>query len=160
MWTSLIPPNDYTPDTVWSTVAAPNPRIWEKTGAYNVSMNMTYINATQYLVRPGCDAYETMRPVQPHGPDSLARRRTSLTAPRLALEPAASDKTGGCRSRPKHHIRFSRQSLEGALLAEVTTWPQHHGGSHRYWIWLGILLGGVVLREPATPALTRFQLQR
>ena len=54
VWTSLIPPNGYTPSTVWQTIAAPNPRMWDKTGAFNVSMNMTYVNATQYLVRPDC----------------------------------------------------------------------------------------------------------
>ena len=56
VWTSLIPPNGYTPDTVWATIAAPNPRVWEKTGAFSVPMNMTYVNATQSLVRPRCGA--------------------------------------------------------------------------------------------------------
>ena len=52
VWTSLIPPNGYTPDTLWNTIAAPNPRLLAKTAAYNVAMNMTYLNATQSLVRP------------------------------------------------------------------------------------------------------------
>lgn len=53
VWTSLIPPLGYTPDTIWTQLAAPDPRMWEKTRAYNVPMNMTYLNATQSLVCHG-----------------------------------------------------------------------------------------------------------
>ena len=38
------------------------------------------------------------------------------------------------------------QSLTGALQAEVTTWPRH--STHKYWIWIGILIGIVVLSAP------------
>ncbi len=44
------------------------------------------------------------------------------------------------------------QSLKGALLAEVTMWPQH-SSSHRYWIWVGILLGGIVICEAVNPLM-------
>ena len=46
------------------------------------------------------------------------------------------------------------QSLQGALLAEVTTWPQH--SDHRYWIWVGILIGIIVLGAIASQS-TRLQ---
>jgi hypothetical protein len=39
------------------------------------------------------------------------------------------------------------QSLQGALLAEVTTWPQR--SNHRYWIWVGVLIGIISLGAPA-----------
>lgn len=45
------------------------------------------------------------------------------------------------------------QSIKGSLLAEVSTWPQQHHSSHRYWIWVGILLGAIVCRECLITAL-------
>ncbi len=62
VWTSLIPPNGYTPDTLWTLLESPNPGILEATGAYGVPMSMKYINATQSLVRDrvqgsGCELW-------------------------------------------------------------------------------------------------------
>jgi hypothetical protein len=50
IWTTLLPPGNFTAQTVWQDQAPPNARVWNRTGQFNVSMNVTFVNATTYTV--------------------------------------------------------------------------------------------------------------
>ena len=39
------------PQTLWSTIAAPDSRLWTATKGWNVPMNVTFLNSTAYVVR-------------------------------------------------------------------------------------------------------------
>lgn len=52
VWTTLIPSNGRTPQSVWSNIAPPDARVWQATSKWGFSMNITFVNATTYYVRP------------------------------------------------------------------------------------------------------------
>ena len=68
IWTPVVPAASYTPQIIWSNVTSPDPRLWNATKMYGVSMNLTFSNATVYSVRN--NRYHKWRPV--------ARRFVSL----------------------------------------------------------------------------------
>ena len=49
--TTLLPYEQFTPQNLWSSIAAPDARFWNATGAYNVPMNLTWVQGTMYAVR-------------------------------------------------------------------------------------------------------------
>lgn len=50
IWTSLLPPENYTAATVWQDVEAPDDRVYSRTGQFGLALNVTLLNATTYLV--------------------------------------------------------------------------------------------------------------
>ncbi len=51
IWTTLLPPDNFTAATVWRDLAPPDGRVWSRTGQFNVPMNVTFVNATTVTVR-------------------------------------------------------------------------------------------------------------
>ena len=53
IWTTLLPPNGFTAQTVWLGSAPPDTRILNRTAQFNLPFDVTLLNATTYLVRKG-----------------------------------------------------------------------------------------------------------
>jgi len=51
IWTTLLPPDNFTATTVWRDLAPPDGRVWARTGQFGVPMNVTFVNATTVTVR-------------------------------------------------------------------------------------------------------------
>jgi hypothetical protein len=51
IWTTLLPPNGFTAQTVWSGSAPLDTRVLNRTAECNVPFDVTLVNATTYLVR-------------------------------------------------------------------------------------------------------------
>ena len=54
IWVTLLPPGNFTAATVWADLAPPDGRVWNRTGQFNVPMNVTFVNATTVTVRSRC----------------------------------------------------------------------------------------------------------
>lgn len=52
VWTNVVPAGALTPQAVWSKIALPDSRVWEMTQQWGVPMNITFRNATSYVVSP------------------------------------------------------------------------------------------------------------
>ena len=50
IWTSLLPPENYSSASVWSDVEPPDARVWTRTGQFNLPLHVTLLNSTTYLV--------------------------------------------------------------------------------------------------------------
>ena len=51
IWTSLLPPENYTAATVWQDVEAPDSRVYDRTREFGLELWVTLLSATTYLVR-------------------------------------------------------------------------------------------------------------
>ena len=50
IWISLLPPENYTAATVWQDLEAPDTRVLDRTGQFDLALNVTLLSATTYLV--------------------------------------------------------------------------------------------------------------
>ena len=122
LWTTVVPPGAYTQDPalIWSNTSAPDPRLWNATNRLGVAMNLTFLNATIYLVRVA----PSSTPSEPYLMTCLRR--------------------SACRTDPSFEFDLLPQRPEGAQQATGTTASatrtaaggasstQSSGGSHAY----------------------------
>ena len=73
IWTSLLPPENYTAPTVWQDVEAPDGRVYARTGQFGLALNVTLLNATTYLVR--VDPSSGVKTLQLHSRAAACRFR-------------------------------------------------------------------------------------
>ena len=52
IWVSIMPSSSFTAQSVWSNIALPDARLWGDTKLWGYPMNLTFMNATTYKVRP------------------------------------------------------------------------------------------------------------